>query len=114
MVSADEFRRFSSHRKALRTTDPKGQQRSTYRLSFPWTYALPLALCSSVLHWLVSQSLFISRTEILDTYGKTEWISYMEVGYLPLAILLAFSFGTGMFVGLDLERGSKVKAVRTG
>jgi len=38
----------------------------------------------------------------------------MEVGYSPMAILLALSFGTGIFVGPDLERGSKVEAVRTG
>jgi hypothetical protein len=103
MLSADEFSRFSSHRKTLRTTNPKSEQRSTYWLSLPWTYALPLAVCSSVLQWLISQSLFIARTEILDTYGQPEEISYMEVGYSPLAILLTLLLGSGMVLGLLLD-----------
>ena len=96
MVSADEWSRFTAHRKVLRTTDPQGEQRSTYWLSLPWTYAITLAIATSVLHWLISQSLFISRTEVLDTYGQAEQISYMEVGYSPLAILLATLFGSAM------------------
>jgi hypothetical protein len=109
MLSADEFSRFSSHRKALRTTNPKGEQRSTYWLSLPWTYALPLAVCGSVLHWLISQSLFIARTEILDTYGQPEEISYMEVGYSPLAILVGLLFGSGMVLGLILNGLRKLR-----
>lgn len=109
MVSADEYSRFAVQRKALRTTDPRGLQRSTYWLSLPWTYALPLAVASSVLHWLISQSLFVARTEILDTYGETEPISYMEVGYSPLAILIALLFGTGMVVAMVCNGARKLK-----
>jgi hypothetical protein len=109
MVSADEFSRFSSHRKALRTTDPRGEQRSTYWLSLPWTYALPIALSSSVLHWLISQSMFIARTEILDTYGQPEPISYLEVGFSPLAIFLALLFGSGMVLGMILNGFRKLE-----
>lgn len=103
MLSADEFCRLSTHRKALRTTNRRGLQRSTYWLSLPWTYGLPLAISSSVLHWLISQALFLSRTEILDTYGQTEENSYMEIGYSPLAILLALLFGLGMVVAMILN-----------
>jgi len=109
MVSADEWSRFSLHRKALRTTDPMGEQRSTYWLSLPWTYALPLAIASSVLHWLISQSLFVARTEILDTYGNPEPISYMEVGYSPLAILVSLLFGSGMVLAMILNGFRKLK-----
>lgn len=109
MVSADEWSRFTLHRKALRTTNPRGEQRSTYWLSLPWTYALPLAIASSVLHWLISQSLFVARTEILDTYGNPESISYMEVGYSPLAILTALLFGCGMIVAMILNGFRKLK-----
>lgn len=109
MVSADEWARFTTNRKALRTTNPQGEQRSTYWLSLPWTYALPLAVASSVLHWLISQSLFIARTEILDTYGQPEEISYMKVGYSPLAILLALLFGSGMVLGMILNGVRKLR-----
>ena len=100
MVSADEWSRFTIQRKALRTSNPTGGQRSTYWLSLPWTYALPLATASSVLHWLISQSLFIARTEVLDTHGNPEPTSYMEVGYSPVAILIALLFGSGMVLGM--------------
>ncbi|KAK0118615.1 hypothetical protein ONS96_011706 [Cadophora gregata f. sp. sojae] len=103
MVSADEWSRFTVHRKALRTTDPRGEQRSTYWLSLPWTYALPLAVASAVLHWLVSQSLFVSRTEILNTRGEPEPISYMNVGYNPLSILIALLFGVTMVIVVILN-----------
>lgn len=109
MVSADEWSRFTLHRKALRTTDPKGEQRSTHWLSLPWTYALPLAIASSVLHWLISQSLFVARTEILDTYGVPEPISYMEVGYSPLAILISLLFGSGMVLAMIANGTRKLK-----
>lgn len=103
MVSANEWSRFSTTAKTLRTTDPRGAQRSTYWLSLPWTYGLPLAVTSSVLHWLISQALFIARTEVLDTNGMTEDSSYMEIGYSPLAILLALLFGTGMVIGMVIN-----------
>lgn len=108
MVSADEWSRFAAHRKGLRTTDPKGEQRSTYWLSLPWTYALPLAIASSVLHWLISQSLFVARTEILNSRGEPEPISYMNVGYNPLAILLALLFGCLMVLAMVANGWKKI------
>ena len=58
---------------------------------------------------MISQSLFIARTEILDTYGQPGSISYIEVGYSPLAILLALLFGTGMVLGLILNGLRKLR-----
>ena len=109
MVSSDEFSRFTTHRKALRTTNPIGEQRSTYWLSLPWTYSLPLALSSMAIHYLISQSLFIARTEVLSPLGKVEEVSYMEVGYSPLAILLALLFGSGMVTAMILNGFRKLK-----
>lgn len=109
MVSADEWSRFTTHQKALRTTMPRGQQRSTYWLSLPWTYALPLSAASATLHYLISQSLFIARTEILDTMGEPEPVSYMQLAYSPLAWLVAALFGTMMVVGMVLNGFRKLK-----
>jgi hypothetical protein len=86
MVSADEWDRFTMQRKALRTMHlhgELGEQRSTYWMSLLWTYALPLTTASSLLRWLILQSLFIARTEALNTDGNPEPISYVEVGYSP-------------------------------
>jgi len=98
MVSADEWSRYTISRKSLRTSDPRGEQRSTYWLSLPWIYALPLAIASSFLHWLISQSLFIARTKVIDSTGAVEPVAYMDVGYSPLAILIALLFGCSMVV----------------
>ncbi|CAG8977573.1 hypothetical protein HYALB_00008349 [Hymenoscyphus albidus] len=109
MVSSDEWSRFSTHQKALRTTMPKGQQRSTYWLSLPWTFALPLSAASATLHYLISQSLFIARTEILDTNGELEKPSFIQLAYPPLAWLVAGSFGTMMVVVMVLTGFRKLK-----
>lgn len=45
--------------KPLRVTYPEGQQTSTYRLQLPYKYSVPLIGTSALLHWLVSNSLFI-------------------------------------------------------
>ena len=108
MVSAHEWSRFTTHRKTLRTTDPVGLQRSTYWLSLPWTYGLPLAAASSILHWLISQSLFVARTAVLDTYGATEPLSYMVIGYSPLAILLSVTFGSVMVLTMMINGARKL------
>ncbi|KAH8591808.1 hypothetical protein B0O99DRAFT_631704 [Bisporella sp. PMI_857] len=109
MVSADEFSRFTANRKSLRTTDPRGQQRSTYWLSLPWTYGLPLAAASSVLHWLISQSLFVARTAVLTTSGEVEPLSYMSIGYSPLAILISLLFGLMMVITMVVNGSRKLK-----
>jgi len=108
MVSADEWSRFTINRKTLRTTDPAGLQRSTYWLSLPWTYGLPLAAASSILHWLISQSLFVARTAVLDSYGRTELPSYMAIGYSPLAILLSVLFGSSMVLAMIINGSRKL------
>ncbi|KAK0837876.1 hypothetical protein LTS02_017887 [Friedmanniomyces endolithicus] len=51
-------------RKALRVSSPKGQQRSKYFLHLPYTYSVPLIAISTLLHWLVSQSLFLVRITV--------------------------------------------------
>ena len=108
MVSANEWSRFTMHRKTLRTSDPAGLQRSTYWLSLPWTYGFPLAAASSLLHWLISQSLFVARTAILDTHGNTEPISYMAIGYSPLAILVSIAFGSAMVITMIINGARKL------
>ncbi|KAG9230910.1 hypothetical protein BJ875DRAFT_470951 [Amylocarpus encephaloides] len=100
MVSADEWSRFTTTRKSLRVTRPIGIQRSTYWLSLPWTYSLPLSVSSTVIHYLISQSLFVARTEVLTPSGEVEAISFMQVGYSPLAILLALLFGCLMVAAM--------------
>lgn len=60
MALVAEWNSYSVHRKGLRvSTFLRGHQRSTYFLSLPYRYALPLISCSGLLHWLISQSLYV-------------------------------------------------------
>jgi hypothetical protein len=71
MCLANEWSRFSMSRKGLRVShNPKLAQRSNYFLSVPYRYALPLMATSAILHWLISESLFVVAVEAYDAHMK--------------------------------------------
>jgi hypothetical protein len=79
-----------------------------YLLSLPWTHALPVALSSSLLHWLISQFMFKARTDILDTYSQppTRLVSgslVLSTGDLAGVIVW---FGHGIGDGIEWASGS--------
>jgi hypothetical protein len=86
MASTDEWSRLTVQRKALRTTNPVGIQRSTFWLSLPWTYNLAIAAAGSVLNWLISRSVFRGAYGNFNVNVESEQFSYMEVGCSPLTI----------------------------
>lgn len=101
MLQASEVAGFTTTRKALRTTNPQGAQRSSYWLSLPFSYALPLAGASSLLHWLISRALFLARTEVIDSWSAdVEDVSFIEVAYSPLAILLSMLWGIVLLLAM--------------
>ncbi|CAK1366679.1 unnamed protein product [Cercospora beticola] len=69
MVMAGEFAKFAYRRKPLRVSRPKGQQRSTFWLSLPYKYSVPMLSASALLHWLVARSLFFVQIEVRDPHG---------------------------------------------
>ena len=57
-----EWSRFAhGNGKSLRVTWPKEKQRSTYWLGLPLKAGIPLVLLQILLHFLVSQSVFLAR-----------------------------------------------------
>jgi hypothetical protein len=86
MLSEDEWQRYSSQRRPLRVTAPTGQQRSTYFLSLPYKYSISLMMVSGLLHWLVSQSLFLARVTILDE-DDTPVKAITTCGMSPIAFI---------------------------
>ena len=66
----------------LRVSPPRGNQRSTFFLSLPYKYALPLLAVSSVLQWLVSQGLFYAEVDLWNANGqrKSEERGFMTLG----------------------------------
>lgn len=95
MLLAKEWSVFAHHRKTLRVTSPKGQQRSTYWLQLPYRYSIPLAATSSLLHWLVSQSIFLARITTVDPTGVEDtYDSISTCGYSNIAIIFVIGFGS--------------------
>ena len=72
MLLADELNGYAHQRKTLRVTSPTGKQRSTYRLQIPYVYGVPLLATFGILHWLVSQSLFLARVTVYDSNGSVD------------------------------------------
>ena len=64
MVANREWTSYAQKRAALRVTVPTPSQRSTYFLSLPYKYGSPLIIASILLHWFISQTLFIARIDI--------------------------------------------------
>jgi len=115
-----EWESYAKNRKALRVTaKPRGEQRSTYFLSLPYRIAVPLLISSGVLHWLVSQAIFLvvldyraydprsqswttvysesvkSNTEIGIKNG-----TFFRCGFSPLATIILLAAVFLMFIGL--------------
>jgi hypothetical protein len=107
MHLAHEYGGYAADRKSLRVTNPKGTQRSTYWLQLPYTYGVPLILASAVLHWLISQSIFLARVSSWEDGVEDSLGVYSEVGYSPAPILCVVVLGTCMLlvaVGLAFRK----------
>ena len=89
---AEESNAPASQWKFLRVTSPKGRQRSTYRLQLPYRYGIPLLICSSTLQWLVSQSVFLARVNVINPQNL-EVAELSTCGYSPMAIIFAIILG---------------------
>ncbi|KAF2134767.1 hypothetical protein P153DRAFT_329435 [Dothidotthia symphoricarpi CBS 119687] len=105
MLMAKEWSEFGYKRKSLRVTAPSGQQRSTYFLSLPYRYALPLLSASILLHWLTSQAVFLDRRIVESVWWDSVYDdntvgSVATVGYSPLAVLLCLVVGLLMVMAL--------------
>jgi hypothetical protein len=85
-----EWNKYAIHKKGLRVTTPSGQQRSTHFSQLPLRWAVPLTLISGVLHWLLSQSLFLVRQEVRTREGELYPGSTCACGYSAQS-LLAFT-----------------------
>lgn len=85
--------------KSLRVTWPQGQQRSTYYLQLPWRYAIPLTIMLGLMHFLISESIFMARLTYNDSSGKPrDDLGFMTVGYSPTAVLTTTLVGTLMVI----------------
>jgi hypothetical protein len=89
MLMGYEWVSYSQKRKGLRVSHaPTGAQRSTYFLSLPYRFGLPLMVLSGTLHWFVSQSIFLVAIDFYDWNGAPpKENGFTTLGYSPPAII---------------------------
>jgi len=95
MAIADEWSRFIVERKTLRLSSPHGIQRSSYFLALPYRLSLPLMAGMAILHWLISQSLFVISTEAFYYAGTGAPVSLVQIPEYD-TYMVGFSFPGGM------------------
>lgn len=105
MLLGHEWASYAHRRKGLRVSRAaEGAQRSTYFLQLPYRFALPLMILSGVLHWLVSQSIFLVVVSVYGVNGSHDdglnrmglGGDWMSTGYSPIAIFTTIMIGTAM------------------
>lgn len=98
MLSAQELAGYATTAKTLRVSPPKsGAQRSSYFLQVPYRFAIPILASMALLHWLVSQSIYLVRLDEYDIQGNEKWPSFESVvGYSLQGTLAATVTGFGM------------------
>ena len=69
IVAGKRWTRFATKAKALRVSTPTGNQRGTYPLGLPIRYAVSLLTFSTAMHWLISQSIFLARANMIAVDG---------------------------------------------
>ena len=72
MVMSREFAEYARKRCGLRVTSPQGYQRSTFWLSLPYKFALPLLAASTLLHWLISQAIYLVEIRCMTSAGDPD------------------------------------------
>ncbi|KAI8412443.1 hypothetical protein FOFC_05700 [Fusarium oxysporum] len=97
MAAVEEWSGYGNKRRSLRvSSNPRGEQRWRYFLQLPYRYSIPLLVASILMHWMLSQSIFIvavQRSSIWELF---------TCGYLPIAIIFviitAVFMATAVFI----------------
>jgi hypothetical protein len=119
MLANREWAQYAIKRASLRVTLPSAGQRSTYFLQLPYTFSVPLLIASTLLHWLVSQSIFLARIAVyrdgelvtierIGAYNnipKNNMGVLSAVGYSDSALLTSIGWGSALVVFCLLVAG---------
>ena len=110
MLASAEYDSYGVSKKPLRVTWPAkakdNKQKSTYWLSVPYKYGIPLLVVSTILQWLISQSIFYLELNNSNWRGQLT-DQTQEILYNPLATLWALIVGCIMvssLLGLSFRR----------
>jgi hypothetical protein len=89
MLFAAEYNSFALRRKPLRVSFPKGEQRSTFYLTIPYRYSVPLLITFVLVHWLVSEGISFVQIIPYDLFGipiPSEQVITCSVSVIPLQV----------------------------
>lgn len=118
MLVGDEWAGFATERKPLRVSNPRGIQRSSYFISMPLRYGIPIMAFFSIEHWLLSQTIFLVRFIVsVSVNDGIQLEAFTTTGYsLPPAILgkLPFLPLAHTFFRLPFKRSSYLIAISSG
>lgn len=88
---------------------PRGNQVSTYFLQLPFWYSVPLSAALALLHYLISQSIFLANIEYYDAEGNFDVNNYQPaLGYSPVAILASILVGSCVVLALVINSFRKL------
>lgn len=102
MAAAREWSEFGVKRKPLRVSRaPRGRQKSQYFLQLPYHFSIPLLALSILMHWMLSQSIFIVAVETIRDPFPMFW-GLLTCGYSPIAIIFVVIASAVMVVGVGI------------
>ena len=100
MWTAREWSKFATERKHLRVSTRKGQQRSKHFLQLPYRIAIPLMVVSGLLHWLLSQSIFLAVVASYNELGELiDPLAIATCGFSPLPMVIVLVLGSLTIIG---------------
>lgn len=111
IILAADYNNFAIHRRPLRVSFPRGEQRSTWYLTIPYQYAIPILTTFTLIHWFVSEGLFYVQVLPYSIYGKpipSAELVTCAVSTLPLELGLFLMIG--MFIVISFLGSRRLKA----
>jgi hypothetical protein len=98
MFLAQDWSKFAFRAQPLMTSKPVGKQRGTWLLGAPLEWGLALYALQTLLHWLVSQSIFVVQIIVYNKDGSpraydpqttNDFSHISNCGYSPIAIIFS-------------------------
>ncbi|KAL2067586.1 hypothetical protein VTL71DRAFT_2011 [Oculimacula yallundae] len=108
MSFSKEWHDLAHRQRSLRVTSPRGSQQSTYFLSLPYRYLIPISLVSITTHWILSESLFLVAIDVYDEHGVLDVAqSLLTCGWSCIALIFLVGIGWLVLIiglGMGLRR----------
>ena len=91
MFIAADWAKFAFTAQTLIVSTPAGEQRGTWLLGAPLAYGTGLLALQTLLHWFVSQSIFVVQVVAYNKLGQVDSTMpiFSNCGYSPIAIIFS-------------------------